>query len=445
MESTKPMLPKVLIINQPFNSETGGGITLTNLFSDWDKDKVAVVCPAYLINSGTQASICKEYYQLGSKEHSWSFPFNLFARKYFSGPIEVKTNSGGKQAMKKAGFRKQFIKNYLNPFLDKLGITYSISEYTLSDELKEWITQFAPDLIYAQAQRRANLLFCHTIQQYLDKPMVFHMMDDWVEWVPKGNYFFKNWYKQIDSDFKMVLADCVLHLSISDFMAAEYGQRYGYTFQTYHNPIDLGFWKKGQKSNYELSPSPEILYAGRLGLGINDSLKLMAKAVNYLNKKLSLSIKFIIQSSQKEGWMNEFDVITHRPFVEYDQLPFRFGEADLLYLPYEFSDEALKYFKLSMPTKASEYMICGTPILIVAPAETALVQYANKYSWAEIVTSSDLESLANSLEKLIVDKEIRKHIGLRAISIAEERHDGTKVRLEFMRQLSLLSNFSNLK
>jgi hypothetical protein len=35
-------LPKVLIIGQPFNNDTGGGITLSNLFSGWDKDKIAV-------------------------------------------------------------------------------------------------------------------------------------------------------------------------------------------------------------------------------------------------------------------------------------------------------------------------------------------------------------------------------------------------------------------
>jgi glycosyltransferase involved in cell wall biosynthesis len=445
MTSTKLGLPKVLIINQPFNSETGGGITLTNLFSGWDKDKIAVACPAYLINKGTQGSICENYYQLGSKEHSWAFPFSLLAKKFFSGPIVVNTDPKKKHKVQKPALRKQIIKNYLTPLLDKFGVSYGISEYKLSEELKEWITQFEPDLIYAQAQRRANLLFCHAIQQYLGKPMVFHMMDDWVEWVPKKNTFLKDWYRQIDSDFKMVLANSVLHLSISDLMAAEYGRRYGYPFQTYHNPINVAFWKKGQKRNYELSASPEILYAGRLGLGVNDSLKLMAKAVDFLNEKLSLSIRFVIQSSQKEDWMDDYDVITHRSFVEYDQLPHRFGEADLLYLPFEFSAEALQYFKLSMPTKASEYMVSGTPILIFAPAETALVQYADKYSWAEIVTSSNVESLVNSLELLIADKERRQQLGLKAISVAEMRHDGEIVRKEFTEQLSLISQFSDPK
>jgi glycosyltransferase involved in cell wall biosynthesis len=442
VKSEKLILPKVLILNQPFNNETGGGITLTNLFSSWDKDKIAVVCPAYLINSRTQGTICCNYYQLGSKEHWWALPFRLMARKYASGPIEIKAKNDNNLTVKKSATRVNFIKNYLNPFLNKLGLSHGISKYHLSPELKKWIDQFNPDVIYAQAQRRENLLFCNTIQQYLGKPMVFHMMDDWVEFVPKGKYLGKDWHKQIDEDFKLVLGNSVLHLSISDLMAKEYSRRYGYEFQAYHNPINSDFWKKGQKNTYELSSSPEILYAGRLGLGINESLKLMANAISFLNKKLNLSMKFVIQSSQSEDWMGDFDVISHRPFVAYSELPFKFGEADFLYLPYEFSSEAIKYFQLSMPTKASEYMICGTPIVIVAPRQTALVKYAERYAWAEIVTSNRLEDLIDALELLLKDKERRRKIGETAISTAEKRHDGNTVRKEFMNQLALLSGFS---
>ena len=42
-------LPKVLILGQPFNNDTGGGITLSNLFNGWDRDKLAVTCLGYLL------------------------------------------------------------------------------------------------------------------------------------------------------------------------------------------------------------------------------------------------------------------------------------------------------------------------------------------------------------------------------------------------------------
>ena len=34
--------PRILIIGPPFNNFTGGGITLSNLFKGWPKDRIAV-------------------------------------------------------------------------------------------------------------------------------------------------------------------------------------------------------------------------------------------------------------------------------------------------------------------------------------------------------------------------------------------------------------------
>ena len=70
------MFPKVLILNQPFNNHTGGGITLSNLFKGWDKDKLAVVSYHYLL-SNVDLSHCETYYQIGCKEHKFVFPFNI--------------------------------------------------------------------------------------------------------------------------------------------------------------------------------------------------------------------------------------------------------------------------------------------------------------------------------------------------------------------------------
>src|SRR5690606_19448166 len=144
-----------------------------------------------------------------------------------------------------------------------------------------------------------------------------------------------------------------------ELMAIEYKKRYGYDFFTFHNPIDLSFWKKGQRKNYELGKETTILYAGRVGLGIEKSLKMMAKAVMILNKELNVSIKFVLQVKGKPDWIGKFSCVEHRSFLSYEELPYKFAEADILYLPYDFSVNAISFIKYSMPTKASEYMISG--------------------------------------------------------------------------------------
>src|SRR5690554_1543411 len=110
----KRTLPKVLIIGQPLNHDTGGGITLSNLFEGWDKERLAVVCSGYLINHNTDYESCSNYYQIGNIEHKWIFPFNLIKRKYYSGPIRVKDEAEGQNPIKKAApnWRKTAIMDY---------------------------------------------------------------------------------------------------------------------------------------------------------------------------------------------------------------------------------------------------------------------------------------------------------------------------------------------
>src|ERR1700733_14025134 len=103
------MLPKVLIINQPFNNYTGGGITLSNLFSGWDKDKIAVVCYHYLLDN-VDTSVCDTYYQLGHKEYKLIFPFSFFKRKQYSGMLKFDQESS---APAKQGLRNKIIVDYL--------------------------------------------------------------------------------------------------------------------------------------------------------------------------------------------------------------------------------------------------------------------------------------------------------------------------------------------
>jgi glycosyltransferase involved in cell wall biosynthesis len=185
----------------------------------------------------------------------------------------------------------------------------------------------------------------------------------------------------------------------------------------------------------ELSKEPTILYAGRVGLGIQKSLEIMAKAITTLNQDLNTSIKFVLQVNEKPEWMEKYPCALYRGFVQYEDLSSTFAEADILYLPYDFSVNSIKFIKYSMPTKASEYMISGTPILIFAPSETAIVDYAKKYHWAKVTTDDSMETLITSLKSMIMNQEEREDIAQTAIQLAEDRDDAAKVRHDFKEAL----------
>ena len=416
-------LPKVLIIGQPFNQNTGGGITLTNLFAGWEKEKLAVACSGYLLNDDVDPTICDTYYQLGHKEKTWLFPFNLLRRKYPSGLAKLKGKTAKGLTIEKSKLRVNLLMNYVNPFFDILGLNHFIYKTDLSDEFKAFLDEFDPDVIYAQASSRDGILFCTRVYNYLKKPFILHMMDDWPSTLADDAILRKYWKRKIDGEFRILLNHTDLMMTICDEMSREYKSRYGKDSVAFHNPTDIPFWKKHQRNEYKLSESPTVLYAGRTGLGIKNSLVSIAKAIGEVNKKLNTGIKFVLQTAENPAWTADYPWVEHKAFVPYDQLPKVFAEADFLILPYDFSTKAIKYIQYSMPTKASEFMVSGTPVIVFAPEVTAVVKYANEHGWAKVVTKNHYQELAHALEQLVLQQSERERIASNAIRVAESRHD----------------------
>lgn len=430
-------LPKVLIINQPFVSNTGGGITLSNLFSNWPKEKLAVACSGYILNSNIDPAVCDNYYQLGSLERKWIFPFNLFSRKYPSGRLSLENTSKNEivENDSKSKVRVGFLTKYVQPFMEYLGLIHFMSKTTISKNFIEWVEEYNPDIIYGQSSNREGVLFCFEVQQFFKKPFVFHMMDDWPKLVGVNGLFGSYWERKINGEIQAIWTGCTEQLVISDYMASEYSRRYGKKYLTFHNPVNTAFWRKGEHLDYRISQSPNILYAGRIGLSIDDSLETIALALDKVNAELGFKGTFTIQSPKVPDWLNKYNCVRHQELVDYDRLPYVFGEADLLVLPYDFTEKSIEYIKYSMPTKASEYMASGTPILIFAPKETALVEYAERGKWAEVVIENNVEVLATKITDLFRNENLRKSIGEIAKKRAVDYHDDKVVVKNFRNTL----------
>lgn len=429
-------IPKVLIINQPFNNNTGGGITLSNLFADWGKELLAVACSGYMLVDVMDAAVCNNYYQLGSKERKWIFPLNLVRHNYYSGPLRLTDKSKEHIVKTKSKTRVKLILDFVLPVFDYIGLSHFQSKLELSTEFKKWLDDFNPDIIYMQASNLADIRFCLKLKKYLKRPLIFHMMDDWPSTIANKGFMKNYWGKKINTELKKLLEHADVAMSISEYMAEEYKRRYNKDFITFHNPIDLDFWKSAQRNEYNLSSRITLLYAGRVGLGIDSSLKVIAQAVELANRDLECEIKFALQTPKAPNWIKNYNCVEHRSFVNYQDLPKVFAEADFLILPYDFSNTSLSFIKYSMPTKAPEYMASGTPILIFAPRDTALVRYAEKLGWAVCVTDNKVEILTNAIKEFIQKKEKRHSIAQNAVHIAEQIHNSKTVSVKFKESIN---------
>lgn len=407
---------------------------MKNIFSQWDKDKLAVACTPHYLTLKINTSACETYYQLGEKEYKFKFPFNLIQKKFKSGPVTF-TSSPSEKNFASPGLRHKMVHNVLYPLMEYAGALHTLTRIELSDEFRAWLDDYQPDIIYAQAFTLEGVRFTIAVQDYLKKPMAFHMMDDWPSSISEKGPFKKYWARKIDREFRQMLDKSSLLLSISESMSDEYKRRYGKEFTAFHNPINIGFWKPFQKKQYTLNDSPYILYSGRVGVGIDASLELIAKAVEKVNADLNISLRFVLRSEEKPGWINNYRSAEHQNFVAYEDVPGVLAAADVLVLPYDFSAESIKFIKYSMPTKASEYMMSGTPIVLFAPPGTALVDYAKKYNCFETTTINSVEALAAAITNLITDENKRRQLSETAILLAETNHNAANISAEFNRLL----------
>lgn len=431
--------PKVLIVGQPFNKNSGGGITLCNLFNGWNKNSLAVACTGYLLQDSIDTDICDNYYQLGHLEHSWIFPFHFIKRKYPSGPIFFEKNIRmADLSFKKSSIRVKLIMNLLVPLLEYLGIIHFVSKLRISDQFNTWLREYDPDVIYFQASSLPDIKFCLSIIDQLNnrkRCYAFHMMDDWPSVVIHQGILGKYWHRRIDRKLRELFDKCSLLLSIGESMTDVYLQRYSKKFVPFHNPIDVALWSSHQRMEYALSKEPQILYAGRIGLGIDTSLIVFSKALDLVNRRLGTNVKLTLRTARNPSWTEKFPCVEHKPFVPYEELPRIFASADFLLIPYDFSEKSIGYIKYSIPTKASEYMASGTPIVIFAPEETAITKYAIRDNWALIATENDHEILADKLEYFLLNQSKRQSVASKAKILVGLRHDQAIVATDFQNLL----------
>ena len=165
-------LPKVLIFGQVFNQNSGGGVTLSNLFKGWGKDKIAVASIGQTLND-VESNVCDSYYLLGDKEYKFIFPFNKLQRSFPSGFIKITPGSEyssshqssakvikSSKDIRLSKSRKFIIEKLFYPFVKFLGISHTISSIGLSKDFCDWLEEFKPEVLYVQVSEKSRNFIC---------------------------------------------------------------------------------------------------------------------------------------------------------------------------------------------------------------------------------------------------------------------------------------------
>jgi glycosyltransferase involved in cell wall biosynthesis len=377
---------------------------------------------------------------LGDKEQeSWS----IYPKKNVTRIVDLSKGnmlrSPSKNSISNTSVLKRKIQRFRNNAIGFLGLHYAAQRNIVSKELIAWIDNFNPDCIYTNLHNYSFMKFIDELVRLKNIPLIIHIMDDWMPSIEPKGILRKYWLYKTDGLFRKLIHKAKLNLSICQYMSDEYQVRYNVKFIPFHNCVDFNAWIPTRRIEQSFLDTFVVLYAGRIGPGTTSSVVDIANSIEELASE-GLNIRYHVQSSViPDDIRSKLMKLEHteiKGYVDYNELPLKFAQANLLVLPMDSDDRNLSYIRLSMPTKAPEYMICGTPVLVYAPQNTALYNYSEKMKWSFSVKGNDLLSLKNALRNLYTDEQVRMQLSSQAYHIAQINHDSLHVRKEFQEALS---------
>lgn len=425
-------LPRVLFITPAaFNGLTGGGITFSNLFRDWPKDRLATV---HNDPVPTTADVCERYYRLTDAELRLHAPLEWVARLTGSMPQGEAVTTASATSSTRPSLRHRIQSLLFQAELPRRGV--------LSPALEAWIENFRPELIYSILGSNGMMQLVQSIKARFKLPLAVHMMDDWPSHANRRGLVAPLLRREMMQRLDDLMATAASRIAICDAMADEYARRWGGEFAAIHNAVDSERWRPFQRTRSAASGRGDLLYVGSIASFAQlSSLVDLCHAVQRLatrTEPVSLTIASpTFQIEPVRHLLAVGSAIRIVPPIEDDEQFYRrIAKADGLVLPVNFDPDSIRFIRYSMPTKVPAYLFSGTPILVYGPAEVAQVSYAAKEGWGLVVDRRDEAMLDSAIISLLGDDALRAKLAQTGTRLARERHDVRSVRRSFQSLLN---------
>lgn len=345
--------PKILVVSEsPKGSLNGFGITLKTFFENWPDQK--------------------------------------FKQLYTDGKFVEEFGNDDEQTFAHVPLSPG--RRFLIPYL--LGIKPewrgSYSKRWLTKTLKD----YKADLIYIFIYSETALRFGHWIANQLNIPYIVHIGDDL-------------FHGKASCEIKKILKEARFCLSICSTMSNHYQKLFGISFQHFHNAADKMFLDKireARNSNETLIRFVGGYYKNLHEEAVDD----LVKVVEELNSEGYL-IKF-------EFWGYDVPKNCFSKFIS-NNVEYKGGfsheeesvqllqSSDILIIPASFNATSRKHYQYSIPTKLTECLASGTPVLVYAPDNMGSVDFCKNNGLAQVITNRSMKQLKEMLITLINNRQ----------------------------------------
>lgn len=422
---------RVLVVTDVlWRDDNGVGNSYSNIFKDMPNVTIANICCQQGISRNSVSQGC---FQISET----SILKNLKNPELPSGMIEEKKEE---EPSGNSGRFATFLKrSRLQIFFWMRNFIWRIGRWK-SAELRKFIDDFKPDLIFAQLQDKIYLNnLVRYIQKYTQKPLCLYAWDDVYSWkqFSLSPLFWIDRFAQRCSIRKLVKQSSLLY-TISDEQRLEYAKSLGVQTKLLYKGCDFNDDFCFQK---EENANPiKILYTGNLYSGRYKTLKRICKALEKINKagkKAELEIYSGSNLSKRQAAkLNKENVSRFCGKISESEVQTLQKEADILLHIEPFSLKGSLLCRLSFSTKLVDYFYNGKCIFATGHKRCSSMKYLTRFDAA--VTVENPAEIKENLESLIDDAKKRSAYREKAWECGKNNHQIVNI------QKNLLQDFNEL-
>ena len=419
------MYPKILIISRnTWNDNLGTSSTLTNMFSDYDPEKLAHIyietkspetCHCYLFFQISEISLIHKLFKWNTKT---GFAFDIRQLKK-----EINDTSIARQETATMQYVRSH-RSYLFSFARE--ILWAINGWK-SKELRDFIHDFDPDVIWMDGSPLPlmNRLYNYVLN-IAKKPAVIFMQDDIYTYksCPPGIFANLNkWY--LRKKVKQVVSKCNDMFVASPKMKNEYDKIFGFNSTFIAKSVNIE--SIDLEENTFIHNPIRMVYLGQVIYGRIYTLIDIANSINSINNKenqieLTIYTNNQIPESLRNKLLANRNVYL-KPPVPYNEVSKVIAENDILVFVESFEYKYNKIARLSFSTKICDYLTSNKCIFAVGPSDLAPMEYLKNEDAAIIANSKDEISIKI---KQLTNKTIKEY-NHKSNECLKRNHDRTNM------------------
>lgn len=407
-------LPKLLIVARgAWDDSKGTSSTLSNLFSNYDPDKLAMI---YVESKRPNTACCKRFFQI---------PEIQLVKKFFrlgaSVGSEVEPQAQSSVDVPGEEDVLNFVRAHRSRWFSWMREILWLSPKWKSKRLRQFIEDFGPDAVWIDGSTNIFLdrLYAYVLK-VANKPGIIYLMDDNYTWKSMTGHGYLYHYLHRRSMSKVV-SMCKKVLVISPKMKREFDE----IFQVNSTIITKGIDYSNLKYEEPATHAPvRLLYMGQIIYGRDYTLSLILKKLAEMNEA-GVRIEFSIYTNnfvpkQLDALIQDCKGVKLHKAVPYNEVPSVIAENDVLLFMESLSPKFSRDARLSFSTKITDYLASGKCIFAVGPEDSAPMDYFQEENCAIIAHNE--EEIAKGLKYIAGECDFNE-LGKKSFLVGKKNHD----------------------